>query len=139
MAISDLYFNWSDAQALSGTSATNSTNVYDAGSAKKIFEGGAADLRFVVTATGVGGTSPTLTVALVAADNAALSSNAITLASTGALTADAAGNLTTTLVPSNQTTAKRYYGIIYTMGGTSPVAAVNCELQIGLGQSNLVA
>lgn len=139
MAIADLYFNFSDAQAIPDGTAVISTNVYDAGSAKKVFEGGAADLKCVVTATGVGGTSPTLTVSLIAADNAALTSNPITLAATGALTADAAGRITTTLSPSNQATAKRYYGLSYDMAGTDPVATVNAELTIGLGQTNLVA
>ena len=138
MAIADLYFNFSDAQALTGTAAVLSTNVYDAGSAKSIFSGGTSDFNLIVTATSVAGTTPTLAASFVAADNAALTTNPITLASVGATAPDAAGNIVMALKPSLQSTAKRYYGIFYTQAGTTPTSTVNAEGTLGSGQSNLV-
>lgn len=139
MAIADLYFNFSDGQALTGTAAVLSTNVYDAGSAVKLFQGGASDFRFIVTATSVAGTTPTLAVALVGADNAALTTNPVTLASAGAASPDALGNITLQMNPSAQTSSKRYYGLFYTQAGTTPTSTVNAEATVGNAQSNLIA
>jgi hypothetical protein len=61
-------------QSLSGTSDQLSTNVYDAGSAKKLFAG-RGGLKIAVQVSAVGGTNPTFRARFVGADDAALSSN----------------------------------------------------------------
>lgn len=129
--ILDAQFNFSDQQSLTGTSDVVSTNVYDLGAAGKLFQG-AAGLKLAIQVTASGGTSPTFRAKLVGADNAALTSNPITLADTGTSAAIAAADVPVIyeLLPGQQNTAKRYYGVIYTQGGTSPTATVNAQVAI---------
>lgn len=135
--ISDFHFNFSNGQSLTGTSDQNSTNVYDAGSAKKIFKGAGSSFEFNVSCSAIGGTTPTLRARLVGADDAALTSNVEIMADSGATPASPTAPFNLRLAPANQRTAKRYYGIIYLQGGTSPTATVSAEGGFG-AQSNQV-
>lgn len=131
MGMIDAKFDFGKGQALTGTSDVLSTNVYDAGSAKKLFGGsGARPARIGITQTATGGTSPTLRARLVAADNAALTTNPIILADTGVSRVLVAGDVPRVmqLIPQDQIDAKQFYGIIYTQGGTSPTATVSAAL-----------
>lgn len=114
----------SDAQAI--TSTANSTNVYDCGVARDLGPGRDVYLTLIVnqafTASGAG----TLTIALVAADDTGLSTNATTL-----WTSPAIGKATLTAgyslkvpVPRNSAFAKgqRYLGLTYTVA-TGPMTA----------------
>jgi hypothetical protein len=131
MAIQDACFNFASQQSLSGTAAQNSTNVYDAGSAKLLFGGSANLFVLAVEVTAAGGTSPTFRAQLVGADDAALSSNVITIAETGVSKVLAASDLPVLyrLSVNNQTTSKRYYGVIFTQSGTSPTATANAQFE----------
>lgn len=126
--IIDALLTFSKQQALTGTSDVVSTNVYDAGAAKKLHQG-AGGLKIAIQVTASGGTTPTFRARYVGADNAALTTNPIILADTGVSAAIAAADLPLIydLIPSQQTTDKRYYGVIYLQGGTTPTATVNAN------------
>lgn len=129
-------FDFATQQELSGTSDTVSTNVHDAGVAKKLFGGSGEPIKLIVQVTAAGGTTPTFRARLVGADNAALSSNPVTIADTGVSAAVDAGDLPLyyELVLAHQKAAKRYYGVIFTLGGTTPTATANAQVGAG-GQS----
>lgn len=101
-----------------------STNVYDAGAAKKLFAGDSRRPGFMAVGCLVtAGTNPTLRARLVGADNDALTTNPEIIADTGAVAFDDAGSALAANgffhkeVPiTGQKAAKRYYGIIYTPG-----------------------
>jgi len=119
------------AQSLSGTSDQNSTNVFNAGSAKKLFGGAfGRGPKIFLQVTAIGGTSPTFRARLVAADSADLATNPIILADTGVSRVLAASDIPyiNELLPSVQLDAKQYYGIIFTQSGTSPTATVRASL-----------
>jgi hypothetical protein len=135
----DNNFAFASQQNLSGATSTNSTNVYNAGSAKKLFGGAGEPVSLAVHVTAAGGTSPTIQAKLVGADDSGLSSNVIVIADTGVSPALAASDLPYALevVPAQQKTAKQYYGVIFVQTGTSPTATVNAALTID-AQSNLL-
>jgi hypothetical protein len=126
----DAPFAFGSTAIASSTSDTISTNVYDAGTAKKLFAGN-TDLKIQGRVTLSAGTG-TLSVRarLVGADNAALTTNPEILVDTGVhLTKEdgstALANTDTfffTLEANNQRSPKRYYGMVYTLGGTTPSA-----------------
>jgi hypothetical protein len=116
-----------------------STNVFDAGSAKKLFEGYPVkpmklNGMFKITA-GTGALS--IRVRFVGADNAALTANPVILADTGVVLLDTDGTalaigdvLLLALTVQGQQIAKQFYGVIYTMGTADEdgeVTAVLCE------------
>lgn len=139
MGIQDANFNFSDQQSIANGTAVNSTNVYDAGSAKKLFEGAGGGLDIVVEITAAGGTTPAYSGRFVAADDAALSSNVIDLVSFGATPTLSSTNMPYQLIgkPANQRTAKRYYGMIHDMTGNADnTASVNAFL--GRAAQNLI-
>lgn len=125
--------------------ATVSTNVLDAGSAVKMFGGpnvGKINVRCPVTADA----SPSIKVDLVGADNAALSSNPVVIASSGVVATDEAGAALTSggvvdiqFGVGYQTAAKQFYGLIYTLGGTNPdtVADTKQGFLVRDAQSNM--
>ncbi len=130
--IMDAKFKFADQQALTGTSDVNSANVYDAGAAKKAFEGsaGANPLKIAIEVTASGGTTPTIRARFVGADDAGLTSNVVILADTGVSPVIVAATdlpVKYELVPSGQTAAKRYYGVIWVQSGTNPTATVNAS------------
>jgi hypothetical protein len=146
MPIKDAAFNFSDQQALTGTSDVVSTNVYAVGAngaaaavATKLFEGGGQEKKLFVQVTASGGTTPTFRARLVGADNAALTSNPIILAETGVSAALTAADLPVVyeINVAHQRTAKLYYGVIYIQAGTTPTATVNAWIG-DEGQNNLV-
>jgi hypothetical protein len=136
----DYFFNFADQQAIAGGAGVDvlSTNVYDAGSAKKVFEGhGDPDLKIDVTVTAAAGPTPNFRARLVGADNAALTTNPITIADTGVISGIVAGDLPIhrELVPQGQRTAKRYYGVIFVQSGADHTATVNAQ-GVANAQSN---
>jgi hypothetical protein len=138
MALIDAMWEFSAAQAVSGTSAVISTNVHDQGSAKKAFVGhqnGKISLK-VYTPTG---TNPTFLGEYVAADDDALTSNVVVLGSTGTTAVLTALNtpMVFELVPQYQETAKRYYGMRYTLTGTTPAVVVDAAL-VQSGQTHMI-
>lgn len=134
----DALLSFSVQQALAASG--NSTNVYDAVNATKLFAGnGGGTLAIEVTAAG--GTSPTFQAQLIGADSADLATNPVVLADTGTSAAIAAADLPLLyeLEPNNQAVAKRYYGVKYTLGGTSPTATVNANVVYeDAAQNNMV-
>ncbi len=139
MLLDDM-FNFSDAQSLSGTDAQDSTNVYDAGSAKTLFAGaGGHGPKLAATVTAAGGTNPTIQCQFVGADDADLSSNVVVIADSGVSKVLAAADLPwqIEMVPNNQRDAKRYYGLIWDQTGTNPTATVNGQL-CWTAQNNLI-
>ena len=147
----DYNLEFANGQALTGTSATNSTNIYDHGSAVKLFGGETARVKAYISVAAAGGTNPTFRAQLVGADSADLATNPVTLADTGVSATlatttppsgtpvkDANGNPAVfELRPSLQQTAKRYYGVIFTLGGTLPTATASAAI-VAEGQSNLI-
>jgi hypothetical protein len=132
--------SFSSQQSLTGTSDVISTNVYDAGSAKKVF-GGSAGLapKVAVTTSASGGTSPTFRARLVGADNAALTTNPIILADSGVSRVLTATDVpyAVELIPAEQLDSKQYYGVIYTQSGTSPTATVNANMVLDAQSAGL--
>jgi hypothetical protein len=141
--ILDNTFNFSSAQVLgTGTSDVVSSNVYDAGSAIKAFAGGGnpAKISIDCSSNTSGSADATLRARFVGADDAALTSNPVILADSGVSPVEADATIAPfhlELVPSNQTVAKRYYGVMYTQSGTSPNHTVSANLVLD-AQSNLV-
>lgn len=102
----------SNAQVITATG--NSTDLIDALGA---FNLGADQVpHFILNVSAVSGTSPTMTVNLVGADDSAFSTNKVTI---GAITTSitAVGNYR---IPVASVARKRYYRLEYTIGGTSP-------------------
>ena len=119
---------FSDAQALTGTSAVASTNIIDLTSDRNIGVGEPMAVVVTVDVT-AGGTTPSLVVAVQADDNASFSSPAVVL--TGPSIAAAglvAGAKYTYLLPANNGT-ERYIRLTYTQSGTSPTVTVTAVLQ----------
>jgi len=102
----------SNAQVITATG--NSTDLIDALGA---FNLGADQVpRFILNVSAVSGTSPTMTLNLVGADDSAFSTNKVTI---GSITTQitAVGNYR---IPVANVARKRYYRLEYTIGGTTP-------------------
>jgi hypothetical protein len=131
--IQDAATLFSDAQAIT-TGAANSTNIYDLLVARDTGPGDDLTAWWIVNVAFTSGGSGTLDVALVAADNTALSSNPTTLRSTGALakTTLVAGYRRQFVIPRNQVYAlgQRYLGFIYTVATADMTAG---KITSGLG------
>lgn len=127
--IIDSLMSFANGQSLSGTTDQASTNVFDAGTAKKLFAG-AHSPKMAVLVSAVGGTTPTFRARIVAADDAALTTNPEILADTGVTKALAAADLPLAfdLMPLQQKAAKRYYGVMFTQSGTAPTATASANL-----------
>lgn len=113
----DKSVTFSDAQALTATA--DSTNVVDMGAAVNLAANGKT--KCLLNLGAKGGTTPTIAALIQGADNEAMSSNAITIGTTGTLTDPALGNYE---VPLANHAPKRYYRITYTCGGTNPTFTV---------------
>ncbi|HWV38851.1 MAG TPA: hypothetical protein VN033_10295 [Vulgatibacter sp.] len=126
-------------QALTGTSDTPSSNTYDAGTAQKVFAGTAA-AKLGITVSAIGGTDPTFRARLVGADNSALSTNPEIIADTGVVPL-APGDIPKVfeLSPAMQKSPKRHYGVIFTLGGTTPTATANAHITSGEQSGGLVS
>jgi hypothetical protein len=141
MAIQDAQLLFSAAQDLTAGDGVdeNSTNVWDAGSAKKAFSG-YQRAYVAVTVAAAGGTTPTIRARFVGAADAALTSGVIILADSGDSRALTAADLPyqIQLHPGpTQLDTKQYYGVIYTMTGTVPTATVSAAIQ-ETQQTNMV-
>lgn len=127
--ILDLQQQFSDAQALTGTSLVASTNVIDLGADRNIGIG--QPMAAVITVdVALAGTSPTWVVAIQTATDAAFSSPVTILTSqtyTGAAQLPA-GKKIVLLLPAGDELLQ-YVRLGYTMGGTSPTSTVTAELQ----------
>ena len=127
------------------TSATVSPNIHDAGSAKIVF-GGRPGPRRKGRATITADASPTIKVDVVAADNDALTSNPVVLASSGVIAVTAAGvalasgdSVEFDFPVTGQTVAKRFYGLMVTLGGTNPDLAAGQKAALVFdAQTNMV-
>jgi hypothetical protein len=137
--IIDAGFSFGLPTLTNSTARTVSPNVYDAGSAKKLFDGPGGDLKLIWKAVPTADDNPTVRVELVGADNAALDSNPITLADSGTVVYGADGSTAIAsgavvegeLRPSRQFAAKRYYGLFVTLGGTNPdLVAATCKAEL---------
>jgi hypothetical protein len=117
MAIRDALTEVSSAQTL-GTGAQLSTKSVPLGVAVR-----ARGLEAEVNVSGVTGTSPTLTIEVIGADDGALTSNVIVLDSFAPVIATgmAAKNFYMKVADLRK---KAFIGLRYTMAGTSPVAVV---------------
>ena len=125
--ITDKLLRVSDAQAITTTAV--STDKVDLVNARDIGEGESLYAVFTVGTAFAGGTSVSMAVTI--ADDAALSSNATTIAMTGtvltaALTAGA--QFIVRLAPSIGSTGKRYLGATYTVVGTYTAGTVTCDI-----------
>lgn len=111
-------------QALT-TGTILSTNTYDAGTARDFGEGEDLLARIEVVTTFVGGTS--VTVNVIEADDAALSTNVTVLGSSGAIvTANlaAGARFAIEINPRIGSTGRRYKGLQYVIVGTYTAGAV---------------
>lgn len=118
----------SDAQALTGTSAVISTNIYDGSSDRNLGTG----QPLVVTITfdvALAGTSPTWLVAIQTATDSGFSSP-ITLMTSQTFSGAAnlpAGKILRYVIPPLDEQAQ-YFRLSYTMGGTSPTSTVTASI-----------
>jgi hypothetical protein len=136
------------------TSATASPTILDAGSAKVLFGSDKADQYLWFRATVTADASPTIKVDLVASsesdldpnDNAAGDKNLI-IASTGVIATNprtgaalASGDTVELAIPiQKQVDARRYYGLLVTLGGTNPdLAASQDAMVVTNAQSNMI-
>ena len=123
----DALLSFSAAQALSGAGMTPSTNVIDRDVATNL--GSGRQVHCYISFRGVAptGTAPTLSTALVGADDAAFSVNKIIIGTVSpALTAGSVptGNPE---IPIPSHVPKRFFRIEYTLGGTSPAMTVSAD------------
>lgn len=121
----DIQQTFSDAQVLTATA--NSTNILDESSSRNL--GGGEPIFLVADITAISGTSPTLTIALHGADDSGFSTNDITIASvTPTLVSGTAYGFVRFGIPSYGLTPKRYYRLVYTVGGTTPSITITAGL-----------
>jgi|694.fasta_scaffold33106_4 hypothetical protein len=129
---------FSDGQAISGTSATGSTDCIDlgpfysgVGGANLVKDLGVGeDIYLSVSASGVSGTNPVVTIA-IETDSSASFGSATTLASYGPVALPAAGGQVLNLcLPFGD--YKQFVRLKFTQGGTSPVATYKAALTRGV-------
>lgn len=115
----------SDAQSLSGTAVIDSTSAVDLMVAGRDV-GKGEPLSVVVVIDGdAGGTSPTLVVRLVTADDSALDTNVTIILETPTIVeADLKKGRNPIHIPIPMGIAQRYLGLNYLMTGTSPTLTV---------------
>lgn len=137
MGILDANFNFADQQLIADGTAVISTNVYNAGSAKKLFEGSSRRAVLMIDVTAAGGTTPKFSCTFIGDTAANLTTSPITLATIGPTATIAAADLPVHFeIPiTMQATAKQYYGLIFDMTGNADnTATVNATLVMD-GQS----
>lgn len=118
---------FSDSQALTGTSLVRATDCVDVSAARTAHGVGEPLALVVISEAAMGGTSPTITIALRTDDNASMSS-ATTMLTTAAIAGASFGVGAKIVIPLANTN-ERYLEPAYTMGGTSPTATVSAYLQ----------
>lgn len=126
MAESDLFF----AKQQNVTASAFSTNALDIGAARKLFGGFNKKLRLVVEVTAINGITCTIGTKLTAGNTSATNNSAgdvLVDVTTPTLTAAvAAGSIFEYAIP-RQPTARRYYGVYFTLGGATDVT-LNCYI-----------
>ena len=138
MAIFDRQNMFSDGQAISGTTATASTDTIDIGPvyngvggsnvAKDLGVG--EDVYLQVNASGVTGTSPTVTI-LIETDSTAAFSSPATIATYGPIALPTGGgHVLNACLPFGD--YKQFVRLKFTQGGTSPVATYKAALVRGV-------
>lgn len=129
---------FSDGQLVSGASATGSTDNIDlgpfyngVGGANLVKDLGVGeDIYLQVTATGVAGSSPTVTIAIEVDNNAAFSSPTA-IATYGPISLPAAGGLVlNACLPFGD--YEQYVRLKYTQGGSTPSATYKAALVRGV-------
>lgn len=126
--ILDAHTTLSDAQALTGTAAVISTNVYDSSSDRNIGIGNPLAILITVD-VGLAGTSPTWLVSLQTATDAAFTTPVTIMSSqtfAGAASLPAGKKLAYPIPMIDE--QLRYYRLSYTMGGTSPTSTVTASI-----------
>lgn len=128
MAYMDAQLLFSDAQALTGTSAVASTNYVNLGTAYSYLGTGEPMAVAITVDVAAGGTSPTLTVAVQSDDNTSFSS-AATVATTAAIAGATlvAGYEIVIPIPAGVST-EQYLRLSYIQGGTTPTITVTARL-----------
>jgi|SRR4051812_4930124 hypothetical protein len=117
----DILTKVSAAQVLA-TGATLSTSSVPLGAAVK-----SDDLRFEVNVSAVGGTTPTLAVEVVGADDQGLTTNVVSLGRIDPVIATGQA-AKTYYVDGDLTNKKAFVGLRYTMAGTTPAATVSASV-----------
>jgi hypothetical protein len=128
MGFNESKMTFSNQQALTDAADTISSNVYDAGAAKNLFQGSVNKTMLIVQITTDDiATTPTFRARFVGADDAALTTNPVIIADTGTTAEMAAGDIpwTKELPLAGQTADKRYYGVIYNLGNNDNDIIVN--------------
>lgn len=122
---------------LNSNTATVSPYVHDAGADKILFRAGRHKPKVWFRATVTADANPSIKVDLLAADDAALTTNAIVLGSSGVIAHDTDGTalasgdtVERTFEVGNQVVAKRYYGLMVTLGGTNPDLAASQKARL---------
>ncbi len=116
-------------QTVTGASAVLSTNTVDLLQNRDIGEGNEVNLRVGVPTAFTGLTA--LTIEVIVADDAALSTNVTTIGSSGAIpvaSLTAGSRFAVTTNPRIASKGQRYLGVRYTPTGTGTAGAVIAEL-----------
>lgn len=121
---------FSDAQvpAVAGSPVTSS-NVVDQSAAVRLGMGGASLPKFYCLISAKSGTTPTIRVQLVGADNAALTTNPVIIYDSGVI-ADPVTVPQLVKGAISPHALKRFYGAIYTLVGTTATFTVTCGLSL---------
>ncbi len=112
----------SNAQALTGTNETDSTNTVDFSTARQIGVGNEIAVRFQVD-TALSGTSPTLVIKIKTSANGSTWTD---LVISPTISSAPAGTVFTYFIPT--TGMSRYLKATYTMGGTSPTCTITADV-----------
>ena len=119
--------SFSASQVVSGAGMTPSTNVIDREAPTNL--GSGKPIHCYVSFRGVAptGTAPTLTAALVGADDAAFSVNKITIGQVSPALVSGQVPTGNPEVPIPSHVPKRFFRLEYTLGGTSPAMTVSAD------------
>lgn len=145
MAFIDNLFDFGSTAITSSTADTVSTNVFDYATALALFAG-PVSVKIKTKVALSAGTSPTVRARFVGADAANLATNPVIICDTGVQSYKEDGStalantdtVESTLIPAGQIPSKRYYGLIFTLGGTTPSATCTAAVMLD-DQSNMRA
>lgn len=123
------------AQSLTGTSTIASGSVIDLQAATYV--GAGRSLACFVEQTASGGSTPTLLIEVVGAASEDLTSLPVVLASRQIANSEIGADKFYMLPGIRPDVKKRYLGVRYTQGGTTPTATVNAYFVADLPTANL--
>ncbi len=118
----DKQLRLSNAQVLTGTSETDSTNTVDFSVARELSVGNQIAVRFQIDSA-LSGTSPTLTIKIKTSAN---NTNWTDLVISPTINSAPAGTVFTFFLPMKN--VSRYLKATYTMGGTSPTCTITADV-----------